>query len=1060
MQGEDEPECLTASRTTPCRTISYALTGGHHKICMNGTFNNISENIQITKTHSGNNKHVIRIGCMSCLLENSNITFNSSPGKTARVSFVNLTIRDSSIMLQTVFVTFKNVSLEQATIQDSEKASTFIYFEDCNLLCFDTETCGMSLLSSTIVKSVFRRSHLNNFKLNLNTQDLMLIMDDTTIQQPNINVRVQSRPYLRIPAFIYFHNVSANPHSTSFRAKRSVDPLHPNSEIKLDLTNPYIHINKCNFYKTHLEIIANRRDLDQAYFWGALNNTEFTNTKHEGDGGALRITSDVPNSKLHISGCIFANNSAVKSTSALKGYGGGISVSSPSLQVGIKNTVFLGNKASDAGLHLYTSIGVTVSLSNCSFIYSVDPAHPIQEALVFIAGTAIQIQSNFKVTYPQPQSYVGPISLFYMSKVKELNIGIACPDWYWHNIPYVSPSSGSNALTDVRYECNPCADNFYTTSAKGNSLSYVANTSVLINTANTDQTGNTCLKCEYGSICTGNDVIPRPNYWGYWHEGKLVFQQCPASYCCSGSDSSICSVYDYCAGKKTGTLCGACQDGFSVAILTGSCTANTNCGNEDWFWLFAILVALAYALWYTLKDDIFHLFFGTITYIRHLCNRPKSRGNIIRPVPSNSGGSLTNIEENTATVEHETANNGKDEATSQNESDVTDDKEGDVDDDVDKGYFGIVTYYVQMAAVITIQIEFSDIDQSESFVDKIVNNIARFLNLELTQLTFDVCPIVGLTTVGKHLYNLFFLFGIYISWAGVFIVTIIIVAIVHKVGSIESLAKKFDSFKLKLVGGFIEIIKYTYAGFCGIIFMSLVCAQIGNKYVWWYDGTNVCLENWQIVIVVFATFYAVPFPLALALGMKLLKQNKISPVCFVCCCLIPLPAIFILLILLNRKSKKLANTPLSDASETVISVLQGPYREDDKHLTLYWEAMVSVRRLLITGMTLVGYASIRMIIITALSLIFLVQHNYTTPFQVRSSNDVEALSLSLLLLASVLNLLKASLTDAGVVPSGPSVSFFKTVELCEKLFVLAIIAYILVVELKGRKRKKNIQNTH
>ncbi len=376
----------------------------------------------------------------------------------------------------------------------------------------------------------------------------------------------------------------------------------------------------------------------------------------------------------------------------------------------------------------------------------------------------------------------------------------------------------------------------------------------------------------------------------------------------------------------------------------------------------------------------------------------------------------------------------------------------------DKGYFGIVTYYVQMAAVIKIQIEFSDIDESESFIDNIVNNIALFLNLELTQMTFDVCPIVGLTTVGKYLYNLFFLLGIYVSWAGVFIVTIITVAIMHKVGCIESRAKKFDSFKLKLVGGLIEIIKYTYAGFCGIIFSSLVCAQIANKYVWWYDGTNVCLENWQIVIVIFAVFYAVPFPSALALGMKLLRQNKISPMSFVCCCLFPLVALVVMLISIrinkDSKTEEEADLSLSDASETIISVLQGPYREDEKHLTLYWEAMVSVRRLLITGLTLVPNASIRMITVTVLSIIFQIQHIYMSPFQAPRSNDVETLSMTLLVLASVINLLKASLTDSGVVPSGPSVPFFKTVELCEKLFVLLIIAYILITEFLVKKEKK------
>ena len=70
-----------------------------------------------------------------------------------------------------------------------------------------------------------------------------------------------------------------------------------------------------------------------------------------------------------------------------------------------------------------------------------------------------------------------------------------------------------------------------------------------------------------------------------------------------------------------------------------------------------------------------------------------------------------------------------------------------------------------MAAVIRVQIEFSDIDKGESFLDKMVSNIGQFLNLELTKMSFDVCPIVGLTTLGTLLYSLIFLCGIYVSWA-------------------------------------------------------------------------------------------------------------------------------------------------------------------------------------------------------------------------------------------------------------------------------------------------------
>ncbi len=50
--------------------------------------------------------------------------------------------------------------------------------------------------------------------------------------------------------------------------------------------------------------------------------------------------------------------------------------------------------------------------------------------------------------------------------------------------------------------------------------------------------------------------------------------------------------------------------------------------------------------------------------------------------------------------------------------------------------------------------------------------------------------------------------------------------------------------------------------------------------------------------------------------------------------------------------------------------------------------------------------------------------------------------------------LKACLTDSGVVPSGPSVQFFKSLEFCEKIFVLFIISLMLVTEFKSKKKKR------
>ncbi len=182
--------------------------------------------------------------------------------------------------------------------------------------------------------------------------------------------------------------------------------------------------------------------------------------------------------------------------------------------------------------------------------------------------------------------------------------------------------------------------------------------------------------------------------------------------------------------------------------------------------------------------------------------------------------------------------------------------------------------------------------------------------------------------------------------------------------------------------------------------------------------------------------------------MKLLERDRISSMTFIICCLFPLISLLIIGILHVAKpdesnSSSDEHSAQSKISGAIISVLQGPFKKDNKRFALYWEGMISVRHLLINALTLVRSGSVKMISMTGLCLAFLYQHNSVSPFKIRKSNHVEGLSLSLLIMRSVINLLKASLTDSGVVPSGPSVRSFKGLELSEKLFVFIIIAYCI-----------------
>ncbi len=304
-------------------------------------------------------------------------------------------------------------------------------------------------------------------------------------------------------------------------------------------------------------------------------------------------------------------------------------------------------------------------------------------------------------------------------------------------------------------------------------------------------------------------------------------------------------------------------------------------------------------------------------------------------------------------------------------------------------------------------IEFSEIDKSDSILDKIKENLSRFFNLELSKLSFQFCPIVGLTTLGKHVFKFLFLLSVYTSWFIIF--SFILCSSVWRQykGRLDTEGNgKLVIFKLKLVTGFIEIIKYTYSGFCDFIFTSLVCIKLGQKYVWWYDGTNTCLENWQILTIIFTVAYAIPFPFVLLLGMKMIRQHLIGANIFIFSCLCPVVGICLML---QRKigeeqRLKYESPPVVNL---ILSVLQGPYKGSENETSMYWEAMVSVRRLLIISMTLISYESIRMVAITGLCIIFLAQHVCMYPFKVKSSNQCEMISLMLLTFAAVINLLKA-----------------------------------------------------
>ncbi len=191
----------------------------------------------------------------------------------------------------------------------------------------------------------------------------------------------------------------------------------------------------------------------------------------------------------------------------------------------------------------------------------------------------------------------------------------------------------------------------------------------------------------------------------------------------------------------------------------------------------------------------------------------------------------------------------------------------------------------------------------------------------------DLCPIVGLTTFGKLMYELSFTFGIYCSWLFIFgAVYIIMQCRQHSLS--PTTPSRLTRLYHTLVKGLVRIIKFTYAKLCGIVFMSVTCIGYARNYVWWYDATNVCLETWQIVMATLGVLYVIPFPLALFIAMNQLNNRHIDATLFIIFCVCPGPAVCYTLVRtickchLNAPQKHIE----TDTGKSLQSVLHGPYR--------------------------------------------------------------------------------------------------------------------------------------
>ena len=718
-----------------------------------------------------------------------------------------------------------------------------------------------------------------------------------------------------------------------------------------------------------------------------LKDSSFTNNKggRVSRGGALHLTTETDK------------------------YSAGISVEESKLT--IENTKFYNNMALEGGSIFQTasnSRSGRLTITNCDFFCC---------------------NNSFQATAKRSSFLMASFT----THMRQVNFSESPMSEYSLQTPGLILNNGgdSHHLSDLRYKCSKaklevkmpvtnnsedslliyCARCTYLPYTAGDGTVKITNTSayksdhqLIILNHNVEIT-NPCRQCPFGGDCSEGDIKARPNYWGYEENGLKAFQSCPQGYCCN--DINIpCEAYDTCALHREGRLCGKCKSGFSESLMSTTCISNEKC-KDWWLWPVGMFLALLYLIWYMYKGEIMVAFEILIIKLSSISLQT-------------IGINVTRRESLQETGKMEPEDPGKSHCGNQGPHNKA-----------DKGYFDILVYFVNIISLLKVEVEFQSSGPGNGFLSNVDKYFTSYLDVDIQRVgNVTLCPFRGTDALIKYLAKPGFVVVILLIWLLLYTMTSVVMPLLifsTKKTSVISICK---SFKMKLIEGYLETMKYSYSSLAGTTFLFLTCIKMNNHFFWKYNAEVECLSYWQYGVIGFAAIYTIPFSITTILGATLLQKRNIGYTQFMIACLFPLPFLiywiitFILLQpTIEQKTLKslVASTKnildigtdkemLSDESDVIIKTFQGPYKDENAS----WEGVIELRKLFFSTYYLLSNNIYRLVLCTFTAVVTLVHHIFTRPFKNKNSNRAESLSLSLLCMACVTNSIKTVFTESGI----------------------------------------------
>ncbi len=386
-----------------------------------------------------------------------------------------------------------------------------------------------------------------------------------------------------------------------------------------------------------------------------------------------------------------------------------------------------------------------------------------------------------------------------------------------------------------------------------------------------------------------------------------------------------------CAQHRTGKLCGQCKEGFSDSLMSTACIPDTKC-DDWWVWPLGIILALAYLMWYMYKGSCGKIGIdGILKLYSFACQKQKH--------PASKAEEKVSVDEETTPISVNTKTK------------------------YENAYFDNVVYFLNIISLIKVQVELHTSDTQGIFYG-FEKYFIKYLDVDVQQtFSVDICPFAGIDATSMTLARPIFTLMVLVVWCVIFSFTLVIMQILS-----YTKHNALKPFKLKLVEGYVQTVKYSYSGVAKATFLFLTCINVGDQSVWKYNAEISCYSLLQTIVVIFAAFYTVPFVLISPLCGKLLRVKAVSSTEVMLACIFPFP--FVLLwgiwyVLQNRSSKRQVHsashsfeesssaeyltTSLSEEAQVLLDTYQGAFK--DKYS--YWEGIIEFRKLIFCSFYLI-----------------------------------------------------------------------------------------------------------